>query len=87
MSLSEQRKLFINENKENSLWATSGLSRSDALAIMNKDQLRPIALSTWKAYIAGPLVARRRECPDEILTYARKVFEKTRIAIVEKYNA
>lgn len=62
------------------LWAISGLSQPDALALMNIDQLRPIALSTWKSYMAGQGVARRRECPDEILAYARTVFKKAETA-------
>lgn len=58
------------------LWESTGLSQVDALKILNKNQLRPIALSTWKAYMAGPKVTRRRECPGEILSHAQKVLVK-----------
>lgn len=60
------------------LWASTGLSQPDALALVNKKQLRPIALSTWKAYMAGTDVARRRVCPDEILAHSKKVLAKVK---------
>ncbi len=70
-------------NKDNNqalreLWESTGLSQAEALALVNKKQLRPLALSTWKAYMAGPDVARRRACPGEILSHAQKVLEKVK---------
>lgn len=62
------------------LWAATNLSQPKALALLNDGQLRPIAISTWKAYMAPPGVARRRECPNEILAYAKQVFEKEKCA-------
>ena len=71
-------KKIDNNEALRKLWESTGLSQAEALALVNKKQLRPIALSTWKAYMAGPEVARRRECPTEILSHAKKVLEKVK---------
>ena len=55
----------------------AGLTQVDALAALNKGQAFPIALSTWKAYLAAPDSARRRACPDHVLEHARKTIGKT----------
>jgi hypothetical protein len=55
----------------------AGLTQVEALAVVNKGQAFPIALSTWKAYLAAPDSARRRECPDKVLEHARKRINRT----------
>jgi uncharacterized protein YehS (DUF1456 family) len=50
----------------------AGITQADALAALNKGQAFPIALSTWKAYLAAPDSTRRRACPDNVLEHARK---------------
>ena len=62
-----------NNQALHELWESTGLSQPAALALINQKQLRPIALSTWKAYMAGADVGRRRDCPDEILAHAKKI--------------
>jgi hypothetical protein len=54
----------------------AGITQADALAALNKGQAFPIALSTWKAYLAAPDSARRRVCPDNVLEHARKTIGK-----------
>jgi hypothetical protein len=54
----------------------AGLTQADALAVLNKGQAFPIALSTWKAYLAAPDSARRRACPDNVLVHAQKTIGK-----------
>lgn len=54
----------------------AGMTQADALAALNKGQAFPIALSTWKAYLAAPDSARRRACPDNVLAHARKTIGK-----------
>ena len=54
----------------------AGMTQADALAALNKGQAFPIALSTWKAYLAAPDSARRRACPDNVLEHARKTIGK-----------
>ena len=64
--------------QEGKVESTKLYALTEALALVNKKQLRPLALSTWKAYMAGPDVARRRACPGEILSHAQKVLEKVK---------
>ncbi|CAB3772674.1 hypothetical protein [Paraburkholderia humisilvae] len=59
-----------------SLIEQAGLTQADALAVLNRGQAFPIALSTWKAYLAAPDSARRRVCPDNVLAHARKTIGK-----------
>jgi uncharacterized protein YehS (DUF1456 family) len=54
----------------------AGLTQADALAALNAGQAFPIALSTWKAYLAAPDSTRRRVCPDKVLAHARKTIGK-----------
>ena len=58
----------------------SGLTQAEALTVLNKDQAFPVALSTWKAYLAAPDSTRRRACPDKVLEHARKTIGKVRKA-------
>jgi hypothetical protein len=58
------------------LIAQAGITQADALAALNRGQAFPIALSTWKAYLAAPDSARRRVCPDNVLEHARKTISK-----------
>lgn len=71
------------ESKDNNqqlrdLWLNSGLTQQEALNRVNAKQLRPLAMSTFKAYMASVEASRRRDCPDELLAHARKVFKKDR---------
>jgi uncharacterized protein YehS (DUF1456 family) len=59
-----------------SLIEKAGLTQVDALAALNRGQAFPIALSTWKAYLAAPDSARRRACPDNVLAHAQKTIGK-----------
>jgi uncharacterized protein YehS (DUF1456 family) len=59
-----------------SLIERAGLTQADALAALNKGQAFPIALSTWKAYLAAPDSTRRRVCPDHVLAHAKKTIGK-----------
>ncbi|SAL07573.1 hypothetical protein AWB78_08638 [Caballeronia calidae] len=59
-----------------SLIEQAGLTQADALAALNRGQAFPIALSTWKAYLAAPDSARHRACPDNVLAHAKKTLGK-----------
>ncbi|MEX3917924.1 hypothetical protein AB4Y43_17030 [Paraburkholderia sp. BR10872] len=50
----------------------SGLTQVEALALINAGQAFPVALSTWKSYLAAPTSARRRNCPDAVLKRAKQ---------------
>ncbi|WP_175223648.1 MULTISPECIES: hypothetical protein [Burkholderia] len=50
----------------------AGLTQIEALRIVNNGQAFPIALSTWKAYLALPDSARRRFCPKRVVEHARR---------------
>ncbi|MBN3729455.1 hypothetical protein [Burkholderia sp. Tr-20390] len=50
----------------------AGMTQAEALDVVNAGQAFPIALSTWKAYLAAPESARRRVCPDNVLDHAKK---------------
>jgi hypothetical protein len=67
-----------NNQELRSLWLSTGLSQPEALALMNVNQSRPLALSTFKAYMSPLDVARRRACPDEILKHAKKSLSKVK---------
>ena len=54
-------------------WKSSKLSLEQALALINLNQLRPLAMSTFQAYMAPQGINRRRACPYEILEHAKKV--------------
>jgi len=58
------------------LWERSGITQADALALLNRGQVRPLKMSTFKAYMAGPDTVRRRECPVEMLAHAKNMLEK-----------
>ena len=53
------------------------MTQADALMAVNRNQAFPIALSTWKAYLAAPSSARRRICPNNVLEHARKTIKKS----------
>ena len=72
-------KKEIDSNKAlRELWEFTGLSQPEALVLINSKQARPLALSTFKAYMAAPGVLRRRACPKEILDHAKKVLSKVK---------
>ncbi|AME28646.1 hypothetical protein AXG89_33190 (plasmid) [Burkholderia sp. PAMC 26561] len=48
------------------------MTQADALAALNKGQAFPVALSTWKAYLAAPDSTRRRACPTTFLSTPEK---------------
>lgn len=50
----------------------AGITQTEALAVVNRGQAFPISISTWKSYLAAPESARRRNCPDAVLTHATK---------------
>lgn len=50
----------------------SGLTQTEALRVVNNGQAFPIALSTWKAYLASPDSKRRRRCPERVVERARQ---------------
>ncbi|MEX3555953.1 MAG: hypothetical protein VB131_04955 [Burkholderia gladioli] len=52
------------------------MTQAEALNVINAGQAFPIALSTWKAYLAAPESARRRTCPDNVLEHAKKAIAK-----------
>ncbi|MBR8426222.1 MULTISPECIES: hypothetical protein [Burkholderia cepacia complex] len=54
----------------------AGMTQAEALDVVNAGQAFPIALSTWKAYLAAPDSARRRTCPDNVLEHAKKTIAK-----------
>lgn len=54
----------------------SGLTQDEARILVNKDQVRPIALSTWKAYSTDKNKKRCRQCPDGVLAHAKKRLSK-----------
>lgn len=51
----------------------SGLTQEEARELCNAGQARPLASSTWKAYLAPTSSARRRECPDTFLAHTQRV--------------
>jgi hypothetical protein len=51
----------------------AGIWQATALDLVNEGQAFPIALSTWKSYLAAADSARRRPCPDKVLERARSV--------------
>lgn len=57
------------------MWEKSGITQADALVLLNRGQARPLKMSTFKAYMAGPDTVRRRECPDEMLAHAKRMFK------------
>ena len=50
---------------------TAGLSQLEALDLVKVGQAKPIAVSTWKAYLASRDSKRWRDCPDTILAHAK----------------
>ena len=69
----QMTKKMDNNRALRELWESTGLTHPAALALINQHQIRPMASSAWLAYMAGPTIARRRTCPDEILAYAQKI--------------
>ena len=65
-----------NGQKLRELIVSTNLTQEAALKHVNRGQARPIALSTWKAYLAADVSARKRACPDHILKHAQKVLGK-----------
>ncbi|EOZ2859357.1 hypothetical protein ACQQ32_005665 [Pseudomonas aeruginosa] len=49
----------------------AGMTQLEALELVNVGQAKPIAVSTWKAYLASRESKRWRECPETILTHAK----------------
>jgi len=56
------------------------ITQRQALDLFNANQLRPISLGHWKAFMAGPGSARRSPCPDQVLLHARDVLVRDVLA-------
>ena len=56
----------------------AGITQAEALALVNKGQAFPISMSTWKSYLAAPDSARRRNCPNAVITHAKKTIGKVK---------
>lgn len=48
----------------------AGVTQLQALNELNEGLVKPIAVSTWKAYLSASDSKRRRICPDSILRHA-----------------
>nr|UVN19077.1 hypothetical protein [Pseudomonas aeruginosa] len=48
----------------------AGMTQLEALELVNVGQAKPIAVSTWKAYLASRESKRWRDCRDTILVHA-----------------
>lgn len=48
----------------------AGVTQLQALNELNQGLVKPIAVSTWKAYLSAADSKRRRTCPDSILRHA-----------------
>lgn len=53
----------------------AGLTQAEALARWNEGQARPLAASTWKAYLGNPDSIRYRKCPDYVLSRMQDVLK------------
>lgn len=62
-----------NGEKLRALVEKSGLTQAKALELINTGQMRPVSLSTLKAYLSAPDGTRYRACPDNILERAKEV--------------
>ncbi|QOT82201.1 hypothetical protein [Cupriavidus basilensis] len=49
------------------------LTQEEALTLVNEGQAFPIALSTWKSYLAAQDSRRRRNCPEVVIRHAERV--------------
>jgi len=49
----------------------AGMTQLEALELVNVGQAKPIAVSTWKAYLASRESKRWRECPETIMAHAK----------------
>ena len=72
-------KPLDNGQKLRELIESTSLTQEDARAIINSGQMRPIAVSTWKAYLAAMDSERRRPCPDSVLERAELVLKRYKI--------
>lgn len=55
------------------LMEASGLTQQEALARFNKGQVKPMALRTFKTYLARPDSKTRVLCSDTVLARFKKV--------------
>ena len=53
----------------------SGLTQTEILARFNRGQARPMALRTFKTYLADPESKTRVTCPEAVLNRIRKVIK------------
>lgn len=65
-----------NGKKLRDLIESTNLTQEEARILVNVGQARPIAVSTWKAYLAGEGSARKRPCPDLVVEHVEKVLKK-----------
>jgi|GEM_PF-6348640 len=62
----------------------AGMTQLEALELMNVGQAKPIAVSTWKAYLASRESKRWRDCPETILAHAKNRLGADSRSLIEK---
>lgn len=55
------------------LLADSNITQGEALARLNKRQVKPMALRTFKTYLAAPDSKTRIACPDAVLQRMKEI--------------
>lgn len=55
----------------------AGLTQAEALAKLNKGQIKPMALRTFKTYLAAPDSKTRTPCPAGVLHRMKEICKKT----------
>jgi len=67
---------MTNGEKLRELIQACGLTQEEARALVNIGQARPIAKSSWQAYLSATTSKRWRNCPESVLQYARDRLSK-----------
>ena len=67
--------LQTNNEQLKELLKKHEIAQIRAFELWNEGQARPLAISTWKAYLGDPTSARYRECPLYVLDRMKKVLE------------
>ena len=65
-----------NNRRFRQLIDCGGWTQAEALALFNKDQLRPITLSAIKSWLSDPETIRFRPMASNLLAHAEKVLAK-----------
>ncbi len=66
-------KLEYNGQQLRKLLEEHQITQPKALALLNKGQLKPMALRTFKTYLAAPDSKTHVACPDAVLTRMKKI--------------